>query len=372
MFNIAKRVFLINIRSSRYTWFCMLFPIFLMTMIGAVMTNTFKTETTIKKLTVYYVDNGSNKSRDVFNAVKENKGNLDMEFKHIDSVEEGKDKVRINESGFIHLDGDKIKIYTNDKNPVHTGMLNGIFNGVNNRMNAVLEMFKVNPKVAQEILIKENEIKDIKTEAVPKINTPSSYDYYGVAELNLIILYLAMFPLADMASEKRNNLKARIKLSGLSNFKYYIGTLIGYTGLAMVITLPGYLYSILALKVNWGNNYLIPYLYILLFAIMTISFGLALGVMLNDDQKATIVLNSIVFPVICFLGGSYINLPDEIGSAFQYVTNLSPLRWMNRGIFRMAFSNDYSVINTSIIVNLSIIVASIIIVMIFSKREEAM
>lgn len=372
MFNIAKRVFLINIRSSRYTWFCMLFPIFLMTMIGAVLTNTFNTETKISKLTVYYVDNASKQSRDVFNIVKDNKGNLDIEFKEIDSIEEGKNNVRINECGFIHLDGDRIKIYTNDKNPVHAGMLNGIFNGVNNRMNAVLEMFKLNPKIAQEILIKESEIKDIKTESVPKLKTPSSYDYYGVAELNLIILYLAMFPLADIASEKRNNLKARIKLSGLSNFKYYIGTLIGYTALSIIITLPGYLYSILVLKANWGSNYLISYCYLLLFSIMTICFGLALGVMLNDDQKANIVLNSIVFPVICFLGGSYFNLPDEIGSSFQYVTNLSPLRWMNRGILRMAFSNDYSVINTSIIVNLSIIVVSIILIMIFSKREEAM
>lgn len=372
MFNIARRVFLVNTRSSKYVWFCMIFPIFLMLMIGAVMTNAFKTDTTIKKLTINYVDEGNKQSSEVFKIVKENKGKLDIEFKEIESIEKGKDRVRINEDGFIHIDGDKIKIYTNDKNPVHTGMLNGIFNSVNNRMNAVVEMFKINPKIAKEILVNENEVKEINTEAVPKLKTPSSYDYYGVAELNLMVIYLAMFSLSDMAMEKKNNLKDRVKLSGLSNFKYYMGVLLGYSTLSVVTTLPGYLFSIFALKTNWGNNYFLSYGFIVLFAVMSISFGMALGVMLNDDQKATIVLQSIVFPVVCFLGGSYMSLPDEIGTTFQYVTNLSPLRWINRGIFRMAFSNDYSVITTSVVINIAIILVSMILIMMFSKREEAM
>lgn len=366
MFNIAKKVIVVNIRNSKFVLFNALFPIFLMILIGSMLSNEFSTNNRIDKVVVSIYDDGSEKSKLILDNVKENADSKEIEFKQIKSIEEGEKLARLDESIFVHLDKNDINIYANNNSQIDSGIVNSLFKSVSSRVNAMSIIYDQGRSSTNKNNIRSNiEIKNISIK-----ETPSSFDYYGVAELTMISIYAALFPIYSMRNERKCRLKERIKLSGISNTKYYLGSLLGFIGIGIVCTIPGYVFSIFVLKTNWGHNLIFSYLAIFTLNILFISIGMLMECLCKDTDKASNILQVIIFPVLSFLGGCYISLPDNVGGLFQSITNISPLRWINRGILKMAFAQDYSIIIPSMIINVLISIVIIIVMLIVTKKEE--
>ena len=373
MLEIAKKVIVTNIRNSRNLYFNMLFPIFLMALIGGLLVNDFKKENNIRPINVYYYDKGSAECKEIFQIVQKEKLDLDITFIKIHSIKDGKEKVRINKAIFVFLNGDKIEIYgNNSENPIYVDIINNLFNGVSKRKEIITEMYKLDPSNAENILKDNENYNGIEVKRIPTSKSPTSFDYYGVAELTMMCLYLILYPFWGMGNEIRMKIKERILLTGISNFQYNLGTLLGYWIISIITTLPGFIFSKIVLKTNWGPNLVFTYFTILILNLMVISCGMLISTISKENDKVKNLINVLILPLLSFLGGSYIAIPDQVNIIFQIITNISPIRWINRGIFRMAFAGDYSIIFCSVAINIVLTLIFLTTLFIVGKKQEAL
>lgn len=371
MFKIIKRIFLGHIRYPKNLLFNMLFPIFLMTLIGFVLINQFDTSNQIENFTVYYNnDSGSKESNQLLDEIIKNNKTEIIYFEKTDSIDKGKDIVRKSRGSFIYLDGNTIKLYSNEKNKIESGIVSGLFKTVSNRFNAITEVYKINDENAINIINDKLEEDYINVEKVEKTQSPTSFDYYGIAELTLMSMYILFFSLYGIQRDDRLSVKDRILLTKFSIEKYYLANIIGNFMLSIIITLPGYLFSIFVLKTNWGNNLIISFLILLSLNLMVVTMGTFLGVIFKDNGNASAFIDRVIFPVMSFLGGSYLAFPDKLPTVMQIATNISPLRWINRGFFRMIYLHDNSIITISVALNLGITIIALILLTVFVKKES--
>ncbi|MGL5753359.1 MAG: ABC transporter permease, partial [Paraclostridium sp.] len=295
MLNIAKKVIQINIRSSKFILFNALFPIFLIVLIGYMMSDEFYKNVNIDTVNITYYDEGSEQSSLILEEVLKNSKDMDVKLEEIDSIEKGKQSARLNESVFVHFDSDDIDVYANNKSPLDKAIVSSIFEGVNNKVNMMKVIYNENnqPKIEYS----QNSSKDIiEIDKIPQDKAPNSFDYYGIVEITMIAMYAGAYPIYSMRGERRYNLNERIKLSSINNTKYYLGSFIGFCGLGIITTLPGYLFATLILKINVGNNILLPYLLILSLSFMFIAVGMIIECICKDTDRAANFIQSIIFP----------------------------------------------------------------------------
>lgn len=369
MFQITRKILLNHIRKPKYLLFEMMFPIFLMMLIGAILTNSFYTGEKKSKLQVFYLDQGNEETKKVLEAVKSKEKDFGIELKHIDSKEKGKIQARVNKNVFVHLDNEKIKIYSNEKRISDGAKAMGIFKGVANANNAITEMYKINPSKVNEILQGESNELKIPIEEIDKFNPMTSYDYYGVVDITMMMIYAINFPLGDLIFDRRNHIKDRFKITGLRNFEYYMGSMIAYLIISIIVILPSFLFSSFMLGTKWGNNPLLSFGFIQLFCLSSISLGMAIAVKGKSYNKAQDIL-SYILPVFSFLGGAYVPLEDTVGGIFGLLTNVSPLRWINRGLFRYIYSNDCSIMIASAVVSIIVMIIMFIITLNSARKED--
>lgn len=371
MISIIKGIILNQIRKKNSTLFKIFFPVFLILVLGFTLSNDFETgrDTSLDKLDVLYIDNGDDYSKEVLKAFKKIDSGLEIEFKEATSIEEAKQRVRIEKSVFLYLNKGIIEIYSNDKYITNSSIVYGMLKGISNGLNATLEMYNVNPQRDFTITpIEKNEILDVKTIASTK--SPSSMDYYGVAEIGLMIFYYFSMPIYYMKEERKRNIKDRILLSGISNRKYYFASFIGYSVFAFSTTTLAYLISKFILGINYGNNILILPIAALPFITLVISLGMFLSIVLKDEDRGEIIGSSVVIPILCFLGGGYIALGDDVNVLFNIVTKISPLRWFNNGLFRYIYNGDSSMLITWVIIgSLATIILLALIYYILGKED---
>lgn len=368
MRGIIKHVILSNIRYPKNLLFNMLFPIFLMILIGGVLFNSFDNFARSEPFNVYYYDSGTQESKKILGEAIRNKGDIKAKFKEVNSIEEGKEKVKLGQNVFIFLDENTIKVYSNNKYLINGGMINGLLESVNRKVSLENEIEKLNNNKAEYNLERSNDKENVVFDEVNQKRLQTSFDYYGVAEITMMASYLLFFSMYGIQRDKRLESKNRIMITNISPSKYYIAKLIGYFILSNVIILPGYLFARFILNVNFGKCPILAYVGIISLAMMFISLGLLIGgVSSEKDNGLSKLLYSIIFPIMSFLGGCYISFPDEGG--FKSAS-LSPLRWTNLGIFKMANSNDYAVIKVAIFLDIILSIIFLCILNRYARREE--
>lgn len=370
MFTLIKFSLLSKFRERAWVIFNALFPIFLMLLIGTMVQNAMITERNLSKTTVYYYDSSSKEAQQIFDYTK-NAFDEDMfVFEEIKDIEEGKRKVELDKSIFLNLNNNDIEVYSSEINTSKTAILISTIKSVNKSVVVIKDMFKINPSLAMELTSSYNENHDIKVEYVAKTKAPSSYDYYGVVELTMMILYIMMFALSEIEDERKNNIKDRICLIESNRFKYYTAKIIATFILSIVVILPGFIFSLVVLNTNWGPNPLVSFLYVLSFAAMTCTVGTLIGILFKDYERSMALIQGLIIPVLSFLGGAYIAIGDNLKGIFKYVTLISPLRWLNMGLFRMIYNGDYGMLNNALFLNTLIIFIGFLIIFRVAKREE--
>ncbi|MGL4772604.1 MAG: ABC transporter permease, partial [Clostridium sp.] len=318
----------------------------------------------------YHNESASQEANEVLNYTKNSLNDGIFDFEKIDNVDEGKDKVQIERSIFINVSNNDIEVYSSDKNTSQAAILITSMKSVNNSITVVKEMFKVNPKVAMEATSSYDDELNIPVEYLSKNKAPSSFDYYGVVEITMMILYVMVFALSELDGERKSNVKERICLVDNNRFKYYSSKIIASFILSVIILLPGFLFSLFVLDTNWGSNPLISLMYVFTFAFMTCTVGTMIGIIVKDFEKSMSLIQGLIIPVVSFLGGSYLAFGDDIKGIFQYITYLSPLRWLNRGLFKMIYSGDYNPLNYTLILNAIIVAIAFLVIYRVSRKEE--
>lgn len=371
MSQVIKAAIMNYIRNKKTLLFNFIFPIFLVLILGTVLSSAMNTTVEVDEIEIYYIDEGNEQSKEVLSILKDIGKDMDFIFKEEDSLEEGKDYVRINKAILLNFNDDDIEFYSNDKYLVESSTVYGVLTGITDRFNATVEMFKIDPTLASEIAYDENiDSSDYFTnEKITSEKSPTAFGYYGIAELGLMVFYFISTPIYHLNRERKNNIKDRIKLSGISNTQYFLGSFIGYS----IVTFTSLVLSYLVLKfivgVGYGDNIFILPLAALPFIFLVIAIGILFSIIFKEIDKAENVLNSVIIPVLCFLGGGYVAF-DDIGGLLGILSNISPLRWFNRGVLRYVYLGDSEYLINWLILGTVVTLLLILVIIFFSKREE--
>lgn len=371
-----KGTILLVLRSPKYFIFSMLFPIFLTVLIGGVLGKYFNVSSTMVEKNVYYINNIGDTGKEIIdNLTKASEsGGPKLTFDTISSSDEGKEKVRKDEDIFIELNKDKINVFIQSGNDFYYSYINSLISGITSRGEAIKLMYSINPIEAGNIFKADkgdnSKASSIDVKLFDSEQAPTSFDYYAIAELTMMLLYLMLFPMGRYFEDKRTGIRERMKMLGISDFNYYFGSTIGYFIISFGTTLPSFLFSNLVLKTNWGSNPLLCYAGIQVFALASISIGTVIASFFNDEEKVESVLQGVVFPVFAFLGGAYLALPDNVGGIFQIITNISPIRWLNRGIMQSIFNNSNKLLISSCAVALLVTAIMAAIMVVSGRRKE--
>ncbi|ENZ01240.1 hypothetical protein HMPREF1092_01948 [Clostridium thermobutyricum] len=369
---VIKNVILRVFRSPKYLIFSALFPIFLVLILGSLLSNAGNS-ISFEQKTVYYMKNNPNaKIIADFNAVKDNsgKGDIKFDFKETSNKEQSLKNVDINKDIFIELNNDSIKIYVNKTDNRYYTYLDAIFKSVDKSIEIGKEIFKISPEKATSIL-KSNE--NINVKVLPKEKAPSGFDYYSVAEITMMCLYIMLFPISGYFEDKKNKTRERMKIAGISNKKYFLGSTLGYCILSFLITAPEFIFTKFILHANWGNQSLLYYIAIQLLAFMVIILGMIVIYIFDDMDKIMGVIQGVIFPMLSFLGGAYLSIPygkNTLG-VFGYITYISPLRWINQGIFLSIYNGENSFLIKTMIGFLIAIAVFLVILLQITRKDEA-
>lgn len=361
MIPIIKSVVLNCVRDKKEFLFMVFFPLFLILLIGSTLSAYFdSSNTSFEEVAVYYFDESSDKSKEVFNIFKDIElDNSEIVLKEVKNVEEGKREVKINRNIFIHLKEDTIEFYSNNQSTIKSSLIYGILNGIASKYNATTELYSINPLKANDIIKVEANKAFIEEEEIALNERPSSMDYYGVAEIGLMIFYFLMLPLYNIKNDRKNSIKDRISLAGVSTSKYYFASFLGFLIYSFGTLMITYTLSNILFDINYGENLLIVPLAMIPFLVIVIGIGIIIPMIFKEEEVSGNIISNVIIPVLTFLGGGYVALGDNLGGLLDFITRISPLRWFNISIFRYIYSGD----NTTLIRWLQIGGISLVIIM---------
>lgn len=377
MIAIIKVTILNCIRDRKNLIFMILFPLFLVFIIGSTLSSYFdkmNSNVAIEDLQIYYIDEGDSKTSEVFKTfidiVKESEDIENVELREITNIDEGKKEVRVNKAILLHLKDNTIEMYSNDNTSIRTSIVFQILESISDRYNAITEVYTINPLKAEEIIKYENNDNFIEVNNIPYEENPSSMDYYGVAEIGLMLFYFINYPLFTLKDNKRNKIKDRIKLSGISTPKYYLSSFIGFFIFSFGMSLITYILSNILFDVNYGDNLLIMPLAMIPFLILINALGTIMPMAFQNDKVSITILQNIIIPVLCFLGGGYVAIYGEMDGIFNLITKISPLRWFNNSIFRYIYTGDESLLINWLIFGVIVLVVTVILIYLITGRED--
>lgn len=348
MIAIIKATILNVIRNRKNFMFLVFFPVFLTFLLGTVLSSYMDNKIEVGKIEVHYYDEGNENLKEAFAAFKDTdfskENNLELNFTEEKSIEDGKNDVRVNKSIFVHLNEDKIDFYSNDSSLIQSSFVYGVLNNITKRYAAIGTMYKINASKTTQILESNASRNFLKEELVEKEASPRAIDYYGVAEIGLMIFYFVTCPIFYLKKDSINNVKERIISAGVSEKKYYLASFIGYCIFGFMVTTLSYIINLLVLKVNYGENLLLLPIASIPFIIMVVGIGTIVSMLFKDVESSSTIIQSVIIPSLTFLGGGYAAFGDNLPPVLNFVTSISPLRWFNMSIFRVIYTGDNSLL----------------------------
>lgn len=245
--------------------------------------------------------------------------------------------------------------------------------GTKNQLKAMVNhKHKLTIKVDDPSKIDMDNNKYFQLQKISAKHSPSSMEYYGVAELGLMSFYYITYALFSMKNDERKQIKDRISITGIKTYKYYLGKVIGNVVCCYLTILSAYLLLRYILGVNYGDYIGVMPVALLVFVIISVSIGTLISVLVKDEGKADTILMSIVIPVLSFLGGGYIVLDDDLGFVGNFITRISPFRTFNKGVLGVIYGNSWSNFLIWILGGLAVSSVMNMIIILVAKRREGL
>ena len=377
MLTIIKSVIWLRIKDVKNCVFMIFFPVFLVLLIGSALTNLVGGDNgyEITKSNIYYYSEDDNNEtidfvKNVMMNLKNDEEENLFEFIETNSVEEGKRFVRTKMDVFIVQNNKEIEFYSNDKSLIKSSFIYANVKGI-------LQEKELKEIVFRNYALNNNEFKEVQFESnineinIAKSKTPNSMDYYGVAEIGLIIFYFILYAMEGNRIDTKSKIKDRIIGSGISNFKYYLSQFIGmniYSYGSLLIT-----YSIcrLLLGINYGPILLLP-LSIIPFLIIINGIGTILGITSINMESISSIVQTVLIPLLTMLGGGYVAISYmDNNSIFSKIGYISPLTWFNKSIFKAIYLDDFGMLKMWLLIGLIALMIVVLILYYLGRRSDA-
>lgn len=356
-----------NLRNVRAMTFLILFPIILILVLGTALSGLFDQSAQFKNIGIIYTSPSNGPLTQAFKGLITKSEEMGLTFTETQSVQEAEQQVKNGKyTCFINLSENGAEIYENNNDALKASLAEGIMGTFIQRYKAITQIASVNPGAAANIMKDQSNPNFVKLSSLGNQRAPKAIDYYAVAILTLIILYSSMTGAHAVKDEKTAKTMNRLLCAPVKKYQILAGKVLGSFAITALEVLVVFLVSIVFLKTYWGTHLGVISLLLASEVIMAVSLGIGAAFLFRNERG---IINLLI-PVIAFFGGSYVPL-DSFGKTMLLISNFSPIKWVNKAIFAVIYSNDFSSVAPAIIINLCLAVIFLVISS-FSFRKEAL
>ena len=357
-----------TVRDRMFFMIMLLFPVILIWLLGNAFAGIMGdqgAESLDKADMLYYISEESELSQSFENFMVNDENEYFVFTKTDDSEEAIEGIIRNKYDAFVEITRDKLVVYKNSNYNFNSSLGELILKSFADNFNLIYEVsslgIPVNPMQGEGAgAAFTREI------SFDRERTPGSMDYYGVTISTMFLFYGMIFLGTYLSENKRIRTADRIKASPVSMLSYQWGTAAGSVALLSMQSLLVTVLGILVFKVYWGGALHIGAMVIFGEILMVSALGTVLGLTIKNENLIA-GLSQIVIPVIVFLGDGYVNIGG--GPAIMAIKKISPMYWVNHGIFDAIYLGDYTKAYTSFAICAGVALLATAAVMLVNRRK---
>jgi ABC-2 type transport system permease protein len=371
LINILNKEIKHNFREKKGNIMMILFPMALMIILGMALSSFFNNSITHMDIKVLYTNNAGETLTEAFNSFVSYGSEMGISFEETNDAQRGMDSVKETEySCYIVIEDNpqELKLYKNDRYSFEANLVGMVLDGFTQRYNAISSIASVNPSALAKIM-EETRAEFVSVTSLDRSKQPTSKDYYAVAVLTLILMYASQTGFWSIKNEKNLRTQSRMLCAPVNRYEILTAKVLGSIFITIIQALVVIGFSKYILKANWGSNVGVILLVLISEAVMSVSLGTSIAFVIKNEGAALAVLNTII-PILVLLGGGYTPL-NIMGNFFIKISIISPVRWINRAIFRVIYADDLSLIPVAILLNLALAAVFIAVSSLLYKKEAA-
>lgn len=359
-----------NLRNFKGMTMMILFPIVLTLILGSALSGMFDSSSQFKDIEVIYNVQGENAFTQAFHSFVQKGQDMGIKFTEAQNVEQGLDNIKNGKFAcFIKTDNDGMELIKNDRYALKGNLVESILSTFLQRYKAISAVAMVTPAAVDSVAPKSINMDNVKITSVGEKKQPRAMDYYAVSMITLIILYSSLTGSYAIKNEKTGKTENRLLVSPVRRYEILSGKILGTLLITLLQISIVFLFSKYFLKTYWGSHIGIVLGLVVAEVVMAVSLGIGIAFMVKNEMAVSGILN-IMIPFIAFLGGGYIPL-ENFGETMQLISDISPLRWVNKAIFQVIYSNDFSSVALALTINLGLAALFILIASISIRKEAS-
>jgi ABC-2 type transport system permease protein len=366
--NIAWKGIKTDFRDIRTLFFMLAFPIILMLVLGTALSNTFTTSLAVDDIDVLYKDTSDSTNFQFFIAEVEQSG---IHFKEAAETTDGEQEVKqFKYDGYVEVTDEGVQLVINNGSSIEGNILQGMLSSYVGQSNIATEIIKVAPEKLESAFTREQPGDFIKETSLLPDKQPSSMDYYAIVITTMIVLYGAMGSSSLIVSERVRKTGDRLIASPVRKSEIFIGKVLGSLVVNCICVILVISFSKLFFKANWGDNLGLVFLVLLTEIVFAVSMGIGVSFLTKTSAAPSIIIMMFA-QLSSFFGGAYFKIENPEG-IFKFITELSPLTWMNTALTRIIYANDFSAAIPAITINLSGALLFLLVAIISLQRQEGL
>jgi ABC-2 type transport system permease protein len=377
IFHIAMNEITHTVRNKKSMIMMTLFPIVLIMVLGAALSNAFDKNIEIGTVKVLYSESAENQYKHIFDTFKKaGNGDIKIKFYKTKNADSAMNKIKNYEYAcFVNVKNSGIDLYKNSKHIVKSSAAESILKSICNGYKVAGAIQKVNPMYMGTYMAKKMS-KDGGTKDYTSISAlhskkaPGSLDYYAVTMITLIVLYGSLNGAWAIKREKMVKTESRLFAAPVKGYEIFLGKLFGCFLITALQILFVVLFSKCVLGAYWGKDMLSVGLIMVGEILMALSVGIGIALAVKDENAMSSIINALI-PIMAFLGGSYIPINIDKNSIWNTVLNISPVTWTNKSIFKVIYDGNKDLMAHSLCVNIGISLVFLLIAIVLFKKEEA-
>ena len=367
--HIIAKEFKQNLRNWKANSMMILFPLILILILGTAFKGIFDKSIKLENVKVLYTVEGGREFAQAFKSFTGHGKDLGITFEETSDPETGRNSIRdVKYSCYVQLSekSGEVKMYKNARYNFEANVVEPLINTFVERYNTVAAIAKTNPAALGKVMA-DTAADYVSVSSLDRKQQPRALDYYAVTMLTLILMYGSLTGLWSIKGEQSQKTGNRMLCSPVRNYEILVGKVLGCIFVTILQALVVISVSRFALNANWGNDIPTILLLVLSQSIMTISLGCGIAYLVKNDGAASGILN-IAIPLVVFLGGGYTPI-EQFSSSLVRLSDLSPVRWINKAIFNVIYDGNYTAVPTAVLINLAVAAAFITLSAVLARKE---
>lgn len=366
--NIAWKGIKTDFRDARTLFFMLAFPILLMLVLGTALSNAFTTSLPVADIDILYKDKTESGNFQLFIDEVEKSG---IQFKEAkDPIDGEKEVEKRNYDGYVKVTNEGVQLYLNNGSSIEGNILQGMLSSYVDQYNITSEIIKMAPDKLESAFTREQPKDFIQETSLLPDRQPSSMDYYAIVITTMIILYGAIGASSLIVSERVRKTGDRLIASPVRKSEIFIGKVLGCLVVNIICLVLIISLSTLLFKANWGDHLELVFLVLLTEVIFAVSMGIGLSFITKTSAAPSVIIMLFV-QIASFFGGAYFKIENPEG-IFKFITELSPLTWMNTALTKIIYANEFSAAIPAISINLAGSLIFFLVAIVSLQRREGL